>query len=315
MIALIIVLFIVIYPIIMWTSVQNKKEKRKREENERIQQHMQREAHLKKLREEQEARLREEEQKHREEAEARRRAEEERNAEYEKMVNSIKKCPIVISEEYAKKIPISFINSLTYSTITIKSNLELLGNFVVIDTETTGLKSVSDEIIEIAAIRFRNFQPVEKFTSLLTSKKPIPERVTEINHITDDMVAEKPYFQQIAHSLVNFIGDDNLVGHNLPFDLKFIVHYGANVTEKKRKYFDTLALAQKTIKKVKMKWDREFGGYYEDYLSDGVLDHKLVTLCRYLDIPHSGAHRAENDALATGRLFQKLAEMRVNKMK
>ncbi|MBD5162955.1 MAG: 3'-5' exonuclease [Oscillibacter sp.] len=183
-------------------------------------------------------------------------------------------------------------------------------NFVVQDTETTGLKCSSDEIIDIAAIRFRNFQPVDKFSMLLAPKKSIPERITAINHITDEMVAGCPCFQQVALSLVEFIGDDNIVGHNLPFDLKFIVHYGADVTTKKRKYYDTLALAQKTVKKVKMKWDKELEVYMEDDESEGISNYKLETLCSYFDIINRNAHRAEGDALATGMLFHKLAEIR-----
>lgn len=255
-----------------------------------------------------EARLREEElQKIREEQD---RKIAEKDVAYDKMLTSIQSYPISVSNEKAQKIAISFINNLTYSTITAKSNMETLGNFVVIDTETTGLKITSDAIIEIAAIRFRNFQPVERFVSLLAPSKPIPEQITKINHITDEMVAGKPYFQQIAASLVEFIGDDNIVGHNLPFDLKFIVHYGADVTTKKRKYYDTLTIAQKTIKKVRMRWDKEYDEYVEDFNSTGISDYKLKTLCFYLGITYRDAHRAENDALATGFVFHKLATIR-----
>ena len=215
---------------------KQKKEKRLREE--------QYEAYMKKVREEEQIRLIELK-KQKEEQD---RLIAEKNAIYDRTVLSIREYPITISDEKAKKIAISFLNSLTYSTITIRSDIEKLGDFVVVDTETTGLRVVSDEIIEVAAIRFRNFQPVEKFTSLLSPSRPIPEQITEINHITDEMVNGKPCFQQVAASLVEFIGDDNIVGHNLPFDLKFIVHYGANVTTKKRKYFDTLDLAKKTLR-------------------------------------------------------------------
>lgn len=189
--------------------------------------------------------------------------------------------------------------------------MERLSNYVVIDTETTGLRCTSDEILEVAAIRFRGFEPVEKFVTLLAPSKPIPEQITEINHITDEMVAGKPCFQQVAASLIDFIGDDDIVGHNLPFDLKFIVHYGANVTEKQRKYYDTLAIAEKTIKKARMKWDKEFQEYVEDFNSTGISNYQLKTLCFYLGLPYENAHRAEGDALATGLLFQSLIDMRV----
>ncbi len=232
-------------------------------------------------------------------------------AAYDAMISSIHDAPITVSDKKAKKIGAVCVNDLTYSTITKKSDVSKLGSFVVIDTETTGLRYSTNEVIDIAAIRFVNFKPVAKFSTLLSPHKPIPEEVTNINHITDEMVAGKPCFQQIAESLLDFIGDDNIVGHNLPFDLKFIVHYGANVCLKKRKYYDTLSIAQKSIKKVRMKWDKDIEDYVEDYDSDGVDNYKLGTLCSYLGIINRDAHRAESDAIATGLLFRKLVDIRI----
>lgn len=235
---------------------------------------------------------------------------EEEYAAYDTMVSAIQDATIAVSDKPAKKIGAAFVNDLTYSSITRRSDMSKLGNFVVIDTETTGLRYTSHEIIDIAAIRFRNFKPVAKFSTLLSPYKPIPIEATEINQITDEMVVGKPHFQQIAESLLDFIGDDNLVGHNLPFDLKFIIHYGADVSTKKRKYYDTLAIAQKTVKKTKMKWDKDFEEYVEDYDPDRVDNYKLETLCSYFGIITEDTHRAEADALATGLLFYELAIMR-----
>lgn len=303
---------------IVWAEARAEKKKTEQakelQEQKRLQEEQKREEEEKQAAERRRIIL-EENYKRREE-EARRKAEEiqrkreERYAAYDKMISSIEPYSVSISEGKAPKQSVSVVNDLTFSTITTRTDMAKLGNFVVLDTETTGLKCSSDEIIDIAAIRFRNFQPVAKFSMLLAPKKPIPERITAINHITDEMVEGCPCFQQVALSLVEFIGDDNIVGHNLPFDLKFIVHYGADVTTKKRKYYDTLAISQKTIKKVKMKWDKELEAYFEDDNSDGISNYKLETLCSYLDIINMDAHRAESDALATGILFHKLAEIR-----
>lgn len=229
---------------------------------------------------------------------------------YNNMVASIPKYSVPVSQKKSAKIAASFVNDLTFSTVTKRSNILKLGNFVVVDTETTGLKYTSSEIIDIAAIRFRDFQPVLKFSMLLAPSKPIPKEITTINHITDEMVSGCPCFQEIAESLVEFIGDDDIVGHNLPFDLKFIVHYGADITTKDRKYYDTLAISRKTIRKTKMKWDREFEEYIEDDEFDGVPNYKLETLCDYFSIININTHRAESDALATGLLFHELVKIR-----
>lgn len=262
---------------------------------------------------------REEERKQAEEKRRREQAEREaRRAEayaaYDKLMASIRNCPLMISPKPAKKMAASFINDLKYANITKTTNLKKLGNYVTIDTETTGLHYSSDEIIDIAAIRFRDFYPVAKFSFLLAPKKPIPEEATKINHITNEMVEGQPNFQQVAEALLRFIGDDDLVGHNLPFDLKFIVHYGADVTTTKRKYYDTLALSQKNIKKERQKWDKELEAYVSDIYSEGVSDYKLKTLCFYLGIINKDAHRAESDAMAAGMLFQKLIQIRMEKL-
>lgn len=305
----IVVIILLLIWYLRYIGAITKKREKPRPEEEKIIQQAQHEAYMRKIMEEEEARL----VKLRKAKEERDKAKAERDAAYHAMISAIRPVPVIVSEEKAKKLTISFLNTLTYSTLTARSNMEQLSNYVVIDTETTGLKCTSDEIIEVAAIRFRGFEPVEKFVTLLSPRKPIPEHITEINHITDDMVSGKPCFQQIAKSLLDFIGDDSIVGHNLPFDLKFIVHYGANVTETKRKYYDTLAIAQKTIKKVRMKWDKEYEEYVEDFNSTGISDYKLKTLCSYLGLPYQGAHRAEADALATGLLFQSLIDKRVTK--
>ena len=99
------------------------------------------------------------------------------------------------------------------------------------------------------------------------------------------------------------------MAHNLEFDLKFLYYSGSTIIESKRKYFDTLTQAKKMLKKPKMKYDKEFGIWEEDYDKDyDVLDYKLETLCEYYDITIPMKHRATADAIATGKLFLKLIE-------
>ena len=110
---------------------------------------------------------------------------------------------------------------IKYSNIIKTTNPETIQNFIVVDVETTGL-SARDEIIELSAIKFRNFSPVEVFTTLIKPKKEIPPEATRVNHITNDMVLSSPTINQITPAFLEFIADtDILVGHNLEFDLKF----------------------------------------------------------------------------------------------
>lgn len=232
-------------------------------------------------------------------------------AEFQASFDNLPRADILPSDE---KAPLVSAGEISFSNVTKKSNWNSLGDFVAVDVETTGLKATCS-IIEIAAVRFRNWTPVESFTTLLRPTKDIPEAATLINGITNEMVEGKPHFRQIATQLVDFIGSDSIVGHNLGFDLKFICRY-ADLTSTKRKYYDTLAISQRTLKKVRQKWDKELECYMPDYddCNADVDDYKLETLCRFFAIPDLTMHRAESDAFLTGVLFKHLSMLRVDKI-
>lgn len=175
------------------------------------------------------------------------------------------------------------------SNVTLKTNLDTLGDFVVIDVETTGLRD-NDRIVEIGAIRFKKYVPVECFQTLINPKMPIPPDATAINHITDSMVAYAPEFSQIIHSLNKFIGNSNIVGHNLQFDLGFLFRGGYNFTQAKRKYYDTWEISKYTLKQ-----------------GTDVANYKLQTLREYFGIHiNNDPHRALSDCYITGIVFDDL---------
>lgn len=227
-------------------------------------------------------------------------------------LDHIKQVNMSISETLVKKGKVSLIDDITYSSITKRSNYDKLGDFVVIDTETTGLSAYKEEIVEICALRFRNFKPIECFVTLCKPHKLISPSAAAINGISEDMVYDKPHFRQIVESLNEFIRDDTIVGQNLPFDLKFIVAQGFDLLSHKRKYYDTLAIAKKTLKARKKSYNRDLHEwiYYDDFDYD-VENYKLGTLCDYYGIPLVNAHRALADCYATGLLFEQLAYQRI----
>ena len=190
--------------------------------------------------------------------------------------------------------------NLKYSNITARSQRETLGGFVAIDLETTGLKA-TDSILEVSAVRFSDFTPEAIFTSLVRPNKAIPVESTKINGITDDMVRDAPHFWEILPSLQSFVGSSAIVGHNLPFDLKFLYRRGFDIQPKQRLY-DTLEISQRHLKKPNSagtnNWD--------------VYDHKLGTVCEYYGIYIDGAHRSAADAFATGKLFCCLVDDRTS---
>ena len=218
---------------------------------------------------------------------------------------TIPHAPIVFSGEKSPKLKVSDMPELIFSNIT-KSNFEKIGDFVIVDTETTGI-SKRCSIIEVSALRCRNFEPVELFTTFVNPQKEIPIEITNLTGITSEMLSNSPEFYQISQSLLEFIGNDAVVGHNLKFDVEFLFVNNANLFKQKRKYFDTLTFAKKVLKAPKYKYVD--GNYKKDYESDwDVDDYKLDTLCEYYDIYRDNAHRSASDCLATGLLFKALID-------
>lgn len=214
-----------------------------------------------------------------------------RNADFERKLHSLNSYSITFVEGEKSKLNLCDMPEIKHTNITSKSNYDKLGTFVVIDTETTGLSPGKDEIIEVAAVLFLNWRPNIKFETLIKPKKDVPYNITSLTGISSKMLLDSPTFDQILKSLYDFVGNYNIVGHNLDFDLRFLYKNGLDIFVRKRKYFDTLELSRRTLKDVE--------------------NYKLDTLCNYYKIrDNSGSHRALSDCLATGYLFDSLARHR-----
>lgn len=231
----------------------------------------------------------------------------EQNKKFNDLLLSIPSIEIHLAEVFDPKYKNPKFFEFIHSNITVKSDINKLGTFVVIDTETTGLNSSTCGVIEVSAIRFENFCPVQIFTTLICPNGSISSKITEITGITRDMVRNSPCIQQVIPALNEFCSGYNLVGHNLDFDLPVLEKYGFNVFDKKRKFYDTLTISRKILKAPKQKWDKEYECYSKDYNSFyDVEDHKLETLCEFYEIYRDNAHRSASDCLATGLLFKQL---------
>ncbi len=120
-------------------------------------------------------------------------------------------------------------------------------DYVVFDLETTGTNCLNDQVIEISAVKVKNGEPVEEFSTLVNPGIPIPDAASSVNDIYDDMVKDSPSFDAALMDFLEFAGDHVLVGHNIHrFDMKFICrdalkYWGQTVGND---YIDTLDLAQ-----------------------------------------------------------------------
>lgn len=216
-----------------------------------------------------------------------------------------------------KAQPVSYLKeAMTYPRVTAKSNAAKFSDFVVLDTETTGLSCTKDAVLEVAAIKVKNYEFVEVFHTMIAPPQKLStdsaREAMSVNGITPEMLEGAPMLYQIIPSLQEFIGDMPLLGHNLEFDLKFLCRAGLNVTEPKRKFFDTYIMAGRSLKKPKWEYDKEIGAYAPNYDKNyDVENYKLETLCNYFGIDRMDAHRALGDCVDTAQLFRAFIEEKV----
>ncbi len=94
--------------------------------------------------------------------------------------------------------------------------------FVVFDIETTGFSSVYDEIIEIACVKIKNGQELERFETYVKPNQIITSVITNITSITNEDVANAPTIEEVFPLWLKFMENCVLVAHNAPFDMSFI---------------------------------------------------------------------------------------------
>jgi DNA polymerase III subunit alpha, Gram-positive type len=96
--------------------------------------------------------------------------------------------------------------------------------YVILDIETTGLCKHYDKITEIAAIKISNGKIIDEFQTLINPKCTIPNFITKLTGINNDMVKNSPTIEQVLPNLFKFIEDEIIIAHNATFDYGFIEH-------------------------------------------------------------------------------------------
>lgn len=175
-------------------------------------------------------------------------------------------------------------------------------DFVVLDLETTGLDPTTDKIIEIGAVRFINGKEKEIFETFINPGIPIPDFITKLTGISDTDVATAPTIEEKIDSLISFIDSSPLVGHQVNFDFSFIEYYFRKHYDdfdnwdheaKRFKYFTNLRMDTLFLSRIFLPFLQKF---------------KLGAVAAYFGIDLEHAHRAVDDARASGRIFLELTE-------
>src|SRR5689334_15000857 len=152
--------------------------------------------------------------------------------------------------------------------------------FVALDVETTGLEPGIDEIIEVAAVKFRGDEVLEIFERLIKPRHSLPLKIKRLTGITDAALEQSPRFSAVAPDLVRFLKSYPIVGHSIGFDLRMLQAQGMHLPQPSYDTFDLATL-----------------------LMPQAPAYKLTALAQFLGIAHEEAHRAGSDADVTRQVF------------
>ena len=165
--------------------------------------------------------------------------------------------------------------------------------YCVLDLETTGFSATTEKITEIGVMKVKDGEVIDEFSCFVNPEKHIPERVTEVTNITDEMVKDAETIDKVFPKLLAFLGDDKetvIVAHNANFDVGFlkqnakVLGYDFDYT-----YLDTLSLAK---------------DLFPDYKK-----YKLGKIAENLGIKVEVAHRALDDVDTTVKVFKVMVDM------
>lgn len=158
------------------------------------------------------------------------------------------------------------------------------GTFICFDIETTGLSAARDKITEIGAVKVENGIITDKFSTFVNPEMPIPQKITQLTGITDEMVKDAPSQSEAVSAFLEFAGDNVLVAHNAPFDTSFIAKACEDMgREYNYTSIDTVAISRAILTDIK--------------------NCKLDTVAKFLRLGEFNHHRAADDAEMLAKIF------------
>ncbi len=166
---------------------------------------------------------------------------------------------------------------------TINANDELLSNatYCCLDTETTGLNNKFDKITEFGAVKIVKGVVTERMDILINPEIPIPLKIQQKTHITDEMVKDKPTIKEALPDILKFIGNSVIVAHNLKFDYGMLneAMMQNGFGQLKLPGIDTLTLSK--------------------YLFPDKTKHSLGATCKYYDVEYKTDENDDEEEVVT----------------
>ena len=165
--------------------------------------------------------------------------------------------------------------------------------YVVFDTETTGFNAAGgDQMIEIGAVKLKDGEIIDRFDELINPGYHIPDHISELTCITDDMVKDSDTEEEVTKRFLSWVGACPLVAHNAKFDISFIsmAMKKYNLGEFDYTVLDTLELSH--------------------ILDQAYARHSLSALVKRYNVPweEDAHHRADYDAEGTAYVFAKMLQ-------
>ncbi len=162
-------------------------------------------------------------------------------------------------------------------------------SFIIFDIETTGLSTASCGITQIGAVVYCNGEVQEEFETYVNPAMPIPQSITELTGITDDMVKAAPSERDAVEAFLKFANGRLLIAHNASFDIGFIRKVAnLNGLEFENPYLDTVSLSR--------------------YINPELSRHKLNLLAEYYKLGDFDHHRATDDTKMLAAIFGCMVE-------
>ncbi len=155
---------------------------------------------------------------------------------------------------------------------------------IVFDIETTGLNKNECKIIEIGAVKIKGGEILDTFDIFVDPECPVPEEITALTSITDEMLVGAPKEREALKLFLDFAGDRLLIAHNANFDTGFIrVAAERCGYEFSNTYLDTVGLSR--------------------YVNPELNKHKLDIVAKHYGLDDFHHHRASDDAEVLAKIF------------